>query len=102
MTDPLKPLRRLTNVDDIAEVDTHELLRRAHLIRDALAQEMRVALGAARRAIAVELHERRGMSFDQLGEAFGVGKSRADQIVRGQNANSRQRRARAAETELDE
>jgi plasmid maintenance system antidote protein VapI len=99
MTDPLKPLRRLADVTDVATASTDELLRRAHQLRDALAQEMRVALGAARRAIAVELHEQRGMSFDQLGEAFGVGKSRADQIVKGHNLNSSQRRARAAEGE---
>lgn len=97
MSDPLDPLRHLADVSDIGEVDVDTLIRRAHLIRDALAREMREALGAARQAIAVELHENRGKSLSQLGEALGVGKSRADQIVKGHNENSRQRRARAAE-----
>jgi hypothetical protein len=87
MADPFARLRRLADTSDLATLDDEALGARGKALTDALAAlpQIHADLRAARQAVGVELHHKRGRSLRYVAEKFGRSPTRVTQILRGEN-----------------
>lgn len=93
MADPFAALRRLADTSALAEADTAELERQLKALTDALhhVPDMHSALREARQAVAVELHENRGVSYRAMAKVLDRSPTRAKQIVEGERSSGKLR-----------
>lgn len=93
MADPFAPLRRLAGTGNLADADTADLERQLKALTDALAEvpDVHSALREARQAVAVELHEKRGVSYRAMAKVLGRSPTRAKQIVEGERISGKLR-----------